>query len=107
MANIGANHNVSGIRCYRCKNVHNTEWVKPLLRIFIICFFCLDDLLLVKHVSGNDVKNRTFFATQLYISVHYYVILSPFIFPKIQIHIMTLKAYLDKRCESCIEGIHG
>jgi hypothetical protein len=65
MANISANHNVSGIRCYRCKNVHNTECVKLLLHVFIICFFYLDDLLLVKHVSGNDVKNRTFFATQL------------------------------------------
>jgi hypothetical protein len=65
MADIGANHNVSRIGCYGCKNVHNTECVKLLLRILIICFFYLDDLLLVKHVSGNDVKNRTFFATQL------------------------------------------
>jgi hypothetical protein len=65
MANIGANHNVSRIRCYRCKNVHNTESVKLLLRIFIICFFYLDDLLVLKHVTCNDVRNRTFFVTQL------------------------------------------
>jgi hypothetical protein len=65
MANIGAIHNVSRIGRYGCKNVYNTECVKPLLRIFIICFFYLDDLLLVKDVSGNDVKNRTLFATQL------------------------------------------